>query len=67
MADNSQPWMQQRPVYRPNPPGMSRPPYQPSVSNPGSIPGLGGLTRQERQEAKRLAEATARKLSGGAA
>jgi hypothetical protein len=56
MADNSQLWTQQRPGFRPNPPGMQRPPYQVPSSNPGGIPGLGGLTRQERQEAKRLAE-----------
>ena len=47
MDNNMQGW-QQRPVFRPNPGGttLQKPQY----------PGSGGLTREERQEAKRLSE-----------
>ena len=57
MADNMQTWPQQRQNFRPTTPGMQRSPY-PGISQPGlaNTPGLGGLTREERQEAKRLAE-----------
>lgn len=57
MVDTKQPWPQQRQSFRPSPPVMPRTPYpgaqQPSLTN---IPGMGGLTREERQEAQRLAE-----------
>ena len=57
MMDNNQPWPQQRQNYRPGPTGMQRPPY-PGGPQPGlgNALGAGGLTREERQEAKRLAE-----------
>ena len=57
MMDNNQPWPQQRQNYRPGPTGMPRPPY-PGAPQPGlgNAPGVSGLTREERQEAKRLAE-----------
>ena len=55
MADNVQPWSQPRQGYRPMPPGMQRAPY-PSTPPAGSTAGYGGLSREERQEAKRLAE-----------
>lgn len=57
MVDTKQPWPQQRPSFRPSPPGMPRTPY-PGAQQPGltNIPGMGGLTREERQEAQRLAE-----------
>ena len=57
MVDTKQPWPQQRPSFRPSPPGMPRTPF-PGAQQPGltNIPGMGGLTREERQEAQRLAE-----------
>lgn len=57
MMDNNQPWPQQRQNYRPGPTGMQRPPY-PGAPQPGlgNAPGVSELTREERQEAKRLAE-----------
>lgn len=57
MVDTKQPRPQQRPSFRPSPPGMPRTPY-PGAQQPGltNIPGMGGLTREERQEAQRLAE-----------
>ena len=55
MADNLQPWPQPRQGYRPIPPGMQRNPY-PSFPQTGKPVGIGGLSREERQEAKRLAE-----------
>ena len=57
MVDTKQPWPQQRPSFRPSPPGMPRTPY-PGAQQPGltNMPGMGGLTREERQEAQRLAE-----------
>ena len=51
MADSVQSWSQQKMDYRPGPPGMPRGPY-PVVPQQG----VGGLTREERLEAKRLAE-----------
>ncbi len=63
--DNKQGWPQQRQNFRPSSPGMQWPPYpaapQPA---PGNVPGLGRLTRQERQEAKRLAEEANFSFSG---
>lgn len=55
MADNMQPWPQPRQGYRPVQPGIQRNPYPgfPQAVNPV---GIGGLSREERQEAKRLAE-----------
>lgn len=47
MQENNQSWSQQRPSYRL---GTQRPPYT------GMPQGTGGLTREERLEAKRLAE-----------
>lgn len=49
MADNMQSRPQQRPEYRPGPPAAPRSPF------PGGS-GFGGLSREERMEAKRLAE-----------
>ena len=55
MADNMQPWPQQRQGYRPPPPGAQRSPF--SVHpQAGAVPTIGGLSREERLEAKRLAE-----------
>ena len=53
MVDTKQPWPQQRPSFRPSPPGMPRTSY-PGAQQPGltNIPGMGGLTREERQEAQ---------------
>lgn len=56
MADNLQGWAQQRPGYRPSPPGMPRPPYSNAPQGVTGAPMPGGLSRQERMEAKRLAE-----------
>ncbi len=53
MPDNKTMWPQMRQNFRPGPPTIQRPPF------PGAqqaVAGLGGLTREERQEAKRLAE-----------
>ena len=55
MPDNLQPWPQQRQGYRPPPPGVQRAPFQ-VHPQAGGIPGYGGLSREERLEAKRLAE-----------
>lgn len=55
MADNLQPWPQPRQGYRPIPTGMQRSPY-PGFPQTGTTAGIGGLSREERQEAKRLAE-----------
>ena len=56
MADNSQLWPQQRPGFRPSPPVMPRAPYPAAPQGMNGIPMPGTLSRQERQEAKRLAE-----------
>ena len=55
--EKKQTWPPQRPGFRSGPSEMQRPPY-PSVpqQGPATAPGIGGLTREERQEAKRLAE-----------
>lgn len=55
MADNLQPWPQSRQGYRPVPSGIQRNPY-PSFPQTGIPVSIGGLSREERQEAKRLAE-----------
>lgn len=57
MADNIQPWPQQRQGFRPSPPGIQRTPFS-GISQPGTsaAPGISSLTREERQEAKRIAE-----------
>ena len=47
MQENNQAWSQPRQGYRPV---TQRPPYA------GMPQGTGGLTREERQEAKRLAD-----------
>lgn len=52
MADNVQTWPQQKMDYRPGPPGTKRGTY-PGI--PQQV-GIGGLTREERMEAKRLTE-----------
>lgn len=59
MSDLNQPWVSQRQNFRPTPPGMQRPA---STGIPQS--GLGGLTREERQEAKRIAEEASFSFSG---
>ena len=65
MAENIQPWSQSRQGYRPgpqNPQRMSYPGFpQPAATNPQ---GMNGLTREERQEAKRLAEEANFNFSG---
>ena len=57
MADNIQSRPQPRQGYWSGAQGIQRKPYsgvpQPGIANP---PGIGGLTREERMEAKRLAE-----------
>ncbi len=59
MTDNKQVWPQQRQNFRPAPPGMQRQMYPGTIQmNPGS------LTREERQEAKRLAEEASFSFSG---
>ena len=60
MIDSVQPRYQQRPGYRPPPPGMQRTTY------PSAPPNLnvGGLSREERLEAKRLAEEANFKFAG---
>lgn len=56
MQENKQSWSRQPQGYRPSPPGMQRPPY-PGVPQTGTgSQFMPGLTREERQEAKRLAE-----------
>ena len=55
MVDNNQSWQQQRQNFRPSPPGLQRTPFPPAPL-PGQVPGVGGLSREERQEAKRIAE-----------
>ena len=55
MGENAQPWPQQRQGYRPIPQGVQRTPF-PGHAQAGAIPGVGGLSREERLEAKRLAE-----------
>ncbi len=58
MAEPMQNWSQPGQGYRPVPPVMQRPPY-PGTSQPPrptNIPFVSALTREERQEAKRLAE-----------
>ena len=65
MAENIQPWPQSRQGYRPgspNPQRMSYPGFpQPAATNPQ---GMNELTREERQEAKRLAEEANFNFSG---
>ena len=51
MAEINQPWAPQRQGFRPSPPGIQRPTY-----SPVQPPGVNGLSREERQEAKRIAE-----------
>ena len=63
MAENIQPRPQPRQGYWPGAPGMQRMPYS-GVPQPGNAPGIGGLTREERQEAKRLAEEANFNFSG---
>ena len=55
--EKNQPWTQQMQNYRPGPAGIQRQQY-PGIpqSSPGASTGISGLTREERQEAKRLAE-----------
>jgi hypothetical protein len=55
MVDNNQSWQQHRQNFRPSPPGLQRTPF-PAAPLPGQVPGVGGLSREERQEAKRIAE-----------
>ena len=52
MAENKQIWPQMRQNFRPGP-VIPRSPY---AGTQQPLPGLGGLTREERQEAKRLTE-----------
>lgn len=55
--EKNQSWIQQMPNYRQNMSGIQRQPYQGMTQQgTGGIPGMSGLTREERQEAKRLAE-----------
>ena len=56
--DNTQTWTQPRMGYRPGLPGLPRSPYPAAVQQTETpvMPGLGGLSRKERQEAKRLME-----------
>ncbi len=58
MAEPMQNWSQPGQGYRPVPPIMQRPPYPgtPQPPRPTNIPFVSALTREERQEAKRLAE-----------
>lgn len=65
MVDNMQPWPQQRQGFRPSPPGMQRTPFS-GVSQPGAsaAPGISSLTREERQEAKRIAEEASFSFAG---
>ena len=58
MAEPMQNWSQPGQGYRPVPPVMQRPPYPgtPQPPRPTNIPFVSALTREERQEAKRLAE-----------
>ena len=57
MMENVQTWFPQRSGYRPNPPGPLRGTYQsPQPQVPAPSLGISSLTREERQEAKRLAE-----------
>jgi hypothetical protein len=51
-------WSQPGQGYRPVPPVMQRPPYPgtPQPPRPTNLPFVSALTREERQEAKRLAE-----------
>ena len=55
MVDNTQLWGGQRQSYMPG--GMPRMPYQGAA-------GIGGLTREERQEAKRLSEEASFSFAG---
>ncbi len=61
MLDNVQPRYQQRSGYRPPPPGMQRTNY---TSPPPPGLNVGSLSREERQEAKRLAEEANFKFTG---
>lgn len=65
MTENTQAWGQPRQGFRSTPPGLQRTPY-PGVpqSRPTAPPGVGGLTREERQEAKRLTEEANFNFSG---
>lgn len=58
MTDSMQSWNQQIPASRPGPPSAARSPYPGSsqAGFSGGSPALGGLSREERMEAKRLAE-----------
>ena len=57
MQENKQSWSRQPQGYRPSPPGVQRPPYPGMTQqNNGGGQYMSGLTREERQEAKRLAE-----------
>ena len=53
--DSVQSWTPPRQGYRPSLPGAQRTPF-PGMTQPGTAPMPGGLTRQERLEAKRLTE-----------
>lgn len=63
MADNLQPWPQPRQGYRPISSGMQRSPY-PGFPQAVTTAGIGGLSREERQEAKRLAEEASFSFTG---
>ena len=68
MMENNQSWIGQSQGFNPGMPGMSgmqRMPYQGSQQQGIiGVPGAGGLTREERQEAKRLAEEANFNFSG---
>lgn len=61
--DKKQIWPPQRQGFRSGPADMQRPPY-PGIPQPGSAAGVVGLTREERMEAKRLAEEANFSFSG---
>lgn len=64
MPENNQLWYGQRQSYQPGSPGMQRPPYPAASQNEPSGGVKLGLSREERQEAKRLAEEASFSFTG---
>ncbi|MCR4615719.1 MAG: integrase [Clostridiales bacterium] len=64
IEDYNRSWYGQRQGYEPGLPGAQRTPYSGMSQAESSIGGVGGLSREERQEAKRLAEEAGFSFSG---
>lgn len=64
IAENNQLWYGQRQSYQPGSPGIQRQPFPPAPQNDMSGGVKLGLSREERQEAKRLAEEASFSFTG---